>query len=248
MRAVNVLAAVSLDVASVGQHVPSAPLVVEKHVEERSQLRLQGIRLHGGERLDPAHEVARHAIGRTDVVLLVAPVVEVVDPRVLEEPADDADHANVVRKAGNTRTQATRVANDEVDVHARLRGFVEGAGDVDIFERVGLDLNEALLPFADSADLSPDLLEEGGLEDLWCGQQLLVGAARLVPSGQIVEELGRVTANALVAREQSEVGVELGRLLVVVARANVHVAAQAIVVAANHEDELAVRLDPRRHR
>ena len=38
VRTVDVFAAVSLDVASIGKHVPSAPLVVEKHVENRSQL------------------------------------------------------------------------------------------------------------------------------------------------------------------------------------------------------------------
>jgi len=36
VRAVDVFVTVSLDVASIGKHVPSAPLVVEEHVENRS--------------------------------------------------------------------------------------------------------------------------------------------------------------------------------------------------------------------
>ena len=103
---------------------------------------------------------------------------------------------------------------------------------------------EPFLPFADAANLSPDLLEQRGLEELRRGKQLLVSAARFVAGGEIVEELGRVAADARVAGQQPEVRIELGRLLVVVARADVHVATQAVVVATNDEDDLAMGLEP----
>jgi hypothetical protein len=106
---------------------------------------------------------------RADVILFLAAIVKVVNTRVLEKATDDADDSNVVRNARHTGTQSTRVPNDEVDMHTRLRGFVERTGDVDIFERVGLDLNEALLSFTSPADLPPDFLEECGLEDLRSG-------------------------------------------------------------------------------
>ena len=47
-----------------------------------------------------------------------------------------------------------------------------------------------------------------------------------------------------IAGEQPDVGVELGRLVVVVAGADVHVATQAVVVATNDEDHLAVGFQP----
>ena len=48
----------------------------------------------------------------------------------------------------------------------------------------------------------------------------------------------------VVAGQQAEVGVDARRAGVVVAGADVRVAAQAVVVLAHHQDHLAVRLQP----
>src|SRR5689334_12866610 len=80
----------ALDVAAVGLHVPRAALVAELGVEDVAQLGLQPRVLDRHQDLDPLLEVALHRVGRADVVLGAAAVVEVVDPLVLEEPAEDA--------------------------------------------------------------------------------------------------------------------------------------------------------------
>ena len=53
----------------------------------------------GVEQLDARVEVARHQVGRADVDRVVAVALEGVDPRVLEEAADDRDDADVLRHA-----------------------------------------------------------------------------------------------------------------------------------------------------
>ena len=57
-----------------------------------------------------------------------------------------------------------------------------------------------------------------------------------------VEQLRVVGAELGTAREEADVGVEPRRLLVVVAGAEVHVAAQAVLVFANDEHRLGVHL------
>ena len=61
-------------------------------------------------------------------------------------------------------------------------------------------------------------------------------------AGQVQEDLVHVQADGRIAGQQSVVGVGARRLLVVVARAQVAVAAHAIGLAAHHQDHLRVRL------
>ncbi len=63
-------------------------------------------------------------------------------------------------------------------------------------------------------------------------------------AGEVVEQPGDVGTDVEVAREDAEVLVQPGRLGVVVAGADVAVAAQLVTVVAHHEDALGVRLQP----
>jgi hypothetical protein len=92
------------------------------------------------------------------------------------------------------------------------------------------------------ADLALDLVEERGLQVLGRRQELAVLALGPEPGGQVVEQLGQVAAQDLVAGEQAEVGVLPGGAGVVVAGGDVGVAAQAVVVLAHDQDQLAVGL------
>ena len=60
------------------------------------------------EQLDAGVEVARHEVGRADVDRRLAVALEGVDPRVLEEPADDRDDADVLRHALHARDAGSR--------------------------------------------------------------------------------------------------------------------------------------------
>ena len=62
-------------------------------------------------------------------------------------------------------------------------------------------------------------------------------------AGQVVEQIDHVAGQRRVAGEQAQVGVEPGRLDVVVAGADVGVAAQAVLVLAHDQRGLGVRLE-----
>ena len=93
-----------------------------------------------------------------------------------------------------------------------------------------------------AANLAIDLLEQRLLERARRRQDLVVGPPGLVAGGQVVEQLGQVGADRVVAGEQAEVAVDPRRPGVVVAGADVGVAAQAGEVPAHHQDHLRVRL------
>src|SRR4051812_45611628 len=78
----------------------------------------------GDHHLDAVVEIARHQIRAADVDFLVAAVAEIPGAAVLEEPSDDAAHADVLAQAGNTWTQAADAAHDQVNTNAGLRSRV----------------------------------------------------------------------------------------------------------------------------
>ena len=65
---------------------------------------------------------------------------------------------------------------------------------------------------------------------------------QLAVAGQVVEQGRDVLAEVGVAGEEAQVGVDAGRLRIVVAGRQVDVAANAVVLAADHQGDLAVRL------
>ncbi len=64
--------------------------------------------LDGRQQLDARVEVARHQVGRADEVAALVAALEAVDARVLEEAADDRDHADVVADARRRRPAGSR--------------------------------------------------------------------------------------------------------------------------------------------
>src|SRR5690606_21694218 len=72
----------ALRVGAVARHLPGVALVGEVDVQNRAQLALQARILDRRQHLDPALEVALHAVRGADVVLGRAAVAEVVDARV----------------------------------------------------------------------------------------------------------------------------------------------------------------------
>jgi hypothetical protein len=107
-------------IGAVGLHLPCVAIRRQLRIEHRAQITAQSRILYRHHHLDPALEVSGHAVGRSDQVFLLAAVAEVVDAAVLEEAADDADHAHVLGQPGNARPQAAGVAHQQLDFHAGL--------------------------------------------------------------------------------------------------------------------------------
>ncbi len=70
--------------------------------------------------LDAPEEIAFHPVGARAVQIVRAVVVEIVDARVFQEPADDRAHLDVVGDARNAGAQGADAAHDEVDAARRL--------------------------------------------------------------------------------------------------------------------------------
>src|SRR5215213_8818498 len=120
---------------------PAVGVVGELEVEQASYP-LAVVSLAQGEgRLHTPVQVTLHKVGATKVDLLVVPVGEGVDTRVLQETSHQRDHADVLANALHARPQAADAAHDQVYLHPGLGGLVEEFDDVGVRERVGLARN-----------------------------------------------------------------------------------------------------------
>ena len=63
-------------------------------------------------------------------------------------------------------------------------------------------------------------------------------------TGEVIEQFHQVLTQFLVGGEQAQVGVELGGFGVVVARADVHIALQLVLLLAHHQNNLGVGFQP----
>ena len=143
---------------------------------------------------------------------------------------------------GTPGPQAADAADDQVDLHAGGRGFVEGLDDPRVHQRVHLgdDPRRAAGLGVCSASRSMSVVEPAGQLDR--GHDQLVPGPSLGITGQQVEQGAGVFAELGAAGEEAQVGVEPGGGRVVIARAQVDVAADAVVLAADDERGLAVGL------
>ena len=105
----------SLEVTAVGTHFPGAAPVRELYVKKLPQLPLQLEPLDRHNDLHPALQVALHGVGRTDQVLFLAAVAEIVEARMLQKAADNADDADIFGNSGQPGTNQAAVPDDEVD-------------------------------------------------------------------------------------------------------------------------------------
>ena len=87
-----------------------------------------------------------------------------------------------------------------------------------------------------------DLVEDAVAQLVGRGEHLAVVRGAAV-AGEVVEHVAHVGADLLVDGEQTEVCVQARRRRVVVARADVHVVAHAVALAAHHQHALGVRLE-----
>src|SRR5438270_2151291 len=128
--------------AIVGQG-PDAFVGTHREIEQTREPEPSCLVVDPNQGLDSPVEVAVHQVGRPEIDLVVAPVVEVEDSRVLEKAAQDAPHGDPLAQAGDTGSKRAYGTNHELDPHALLAGNVEGLDDRLVDQVVDLDPDQA---------------------------------------------------------------------------------------------------------
>src|SRR5215217_4321262 len=229
--------------AAVLQQLPGLDVVGQHDVQDLLEPAGQVGVGDRGDHLDPQVEVAGHQVGRADVVLAAAAVGEGPDAAVLQEPANDGPHPDGVAHPRDPRAQPADAPHDQVDLHPGLGGAVQGADALGVDQRVHLQGDAARAAAGVPLGGPLDQLDDPFAQEVGGDQDLAVAGPAGVP-GERVEQLGQVGAQVLVTRQQAQVGVEPGRLGVVVAGADVDVAADAALLDADHQGGLGVGLEP----
>src|SRR4029077_7848538 len=129
------------------------------------------------------------------------------------------------------RAQAADAAHDELDAHAGLRGFVERLDHRPVDEAVHLEHDTTRGPGSRIRAHAPHFVDDA-LAQVGGGDEELAVALRTAEAGQVVEQVGDVGGDVGPAREEAGVGVQPRRARVVIAGSDVHVAADAALLAA----------------
>ncbi len=109
-------------------------------------------------------EIAIHPVGAGAEYLLLAVVVEVEHPGVLQEASHDGAHPDVVRDARDPGAQAADPPHDEVNLHPGLGGAVEGPDHLLLHHCVHLGDDAPWPPLLGQPGLPLDTLQNAGVE------------------------------------------------------------------------------------
>ena len=224
--------------------LPGLGVVGEQRLEDRLELVAHVRVLDRHDDLDPVVEVARHQVGAAEQVRRSLAGLEAEEPAVLEEAAEHGAHADVLaqprRRPG--RSVQTR-AHDEVDLRAGLRGAVElldrSSGSVRLLH---LDPDPRVLARRRGGGDRRGSARSAASRRLNGATSSLRNALRPAEAGDVVEEVGDVGGDVRVGGEEADVLVDPRRRRVVVAGADVDVAAQPVALAPDDERRLRVDL------
>ena len=185
-------------------------------------------------------EIARHPIGAAEENFRLATIFKTEDAAVFEEAADNAAHTNAAADAANAGAQRADAAHEEIDFDSGLRSAIERLNHVFIEERIHLGDNARGTALAgvfglaiDERHAAPGEIERGD------HQRAVAGV--LGVSGQEAENILYGAGNFWIGGQEAEVGVEASGGGVVVAGAEMGVAARdAVGIAADEQGEFAV--------
>ncbi|SLH41093.1 Uncharacterised protein [Mycobacteroides abscessus subsp. abscessus] len=177
---------------AVGLEHPAAGGGGQRRVEDLAELLAQLRVLHLCHHLDPAVQIAVHHVGAADPVLVLR--LEVHDPRVLEEPAQDRAHLDVLAHAGNAGLEAADAAHHDLHRHTGLGGTVERVDHLLVHDRVGLQPDSRRRAPLGQFDLALDAFDDARPYALRRDQQVAIVRLARVP-GQRVEQVGQVGAD-----------------------------------------------------
>ena len=113
---------------------------------------------------------------------------------VLQEPAQDRAHADVLAQPRNPRAQRADPAHDHIDLHPGLGGAVERVDDGLVDHRVDLDDHAGGQPGLAVGDLRLDPVDQPRAQRARGHQQALERGARGV-ARELVEQPGEVLAD-----------------------------------------------------
>ncbi len=158
---------------------------------------------------------------------------------MFEKSPDNALDLNIFADARNTGPQAAQPPDDEIDAHPGARRFVKHFDQRFVFERVHLENNSAARAVL---DLSPYESRYVATQR-YGGYQKLPEIGLMRIPGEVIEEIGRVRAELCIACEKTQIGIEARGGGVVIAGAQMKIAADAVLFPAHDERDLAVHLE-----
>ncbi len=196
---------------------------------------------HGKQNLDAGDHIASHPVRAGQVHFWIAAIAKGVNATMLQISADDARDPDVFADAGNAWTQAANAADDQIDFHPGARGAVQRFDDFLVGQSIHLGGDVSRLVRQAILNFAFDQIEERFAQSDGSSGDFLpfwrVGIA-----GQMVEKVGGICPDLFTRSKHAHVRVHACGFVVVIARAKVHISAQAIALGADDQRDFAVSL------
>ncbi len=161
---------------------------------------------------------------------------------MLEKPSHNAAHRDVFADALDTGSQTANAADDQVNLHAGLRSAVERLNNIAIHQGIHFGNDPRRLSRFGVFRFAPDRFHHRFVHGEGCDKEFPC-SLKLADAGEQVEKIGRVFAKIRDWHvKRPKIGIKPRGRGIVIARGQVHVAAQTIVIAPHHERDLGVDL------
>ena len=161
---------------------------------------------------------------------------------MFEKAPDDGGDPDVFRKTGDARTKGAHAAHDQVHLDAGAGCRIQGLDQAAFHQ--GIHLGDDMRTFArfGEACLAMDGREQAVMQREG-RQQQAVQVARASEARELLEHVADILADAFIAGQQAEIGVEPRGARMVVAGGHVDIALEAPGFAANDQQHLRVCLE-----
>src|SRR5580698_5292691 len=196
---------------------------------------------HVEHHFDALVNISKHPVCAAKIQLGLAAITESENAAVLEKATDDAAHTNAATEAAHAGTQRARSANDQFNIHAVLRGFAERFDDLLVEQRIHFREDERFFAGACVGGFAFDQRFAGTTKIEGRDEKRLVLRAFGIRR-EVVEYVMHGVGDLRIGGKQAQVRVEARGGRIVIARAEVRVAAdRAVLFAAGDQRELAMR-------
>ena len=220
-------------------------VVIEFRLKDVHDLSLQRLILDREYDLDALVKVSRHPVRGTHEDFRIFIVAEPENSGMLEEVSDDRADVNRLGDARDTGPQAADAADQQFDRDAGSRRRIQGFNDIRIAQRIHLRLDKGRSSRLRVLLLAVDEIEELILHPDRSYKELMP-LLRLRITGQHIKDRSRVRADLLIGSKETEIRVQLGGRVVIVAGSQMDISADAVLLAADDHRDLAVDLEAKK--
>ena len=218
-----------------------AHVIAQIQIEQRLDATDMLLCFYREEQLYAVIKVTRHPVGTGKIQLLLAAVGKPEDTAVLQLPAYNTAHRNIIADALNARAQTANTAHNQINMYACGRSLVQLLDYGLVNQRVHLGDDVSLT----TGTYHSNFIVNQRVNLLAQSQRRhnqLVPNRWLAVAAKQIEERRSIAAELIVRRHQAKVGIQLCGAVVIVACTQMQITPDAVILLAHNQNNFGMCL------